>query len=134
MVKHTMSDYMLNDNDMICQVHNKKMTEGKYGWYCKTPVVKNPDGSVEKWCDYKVPTDSTPSKQSKPSTAQPRASQGQPDWDAIGQAKAATLLWAAILPKCIENTTLDWNDVRGFVDSALAHIQDIQEGKNKPPF
>lgn len=33
----------------ICPKHNKPMTKGKWGWYCRTPDTDAPKG----WCTYK---------------------------------------------------------------------------------
>lgn len=39
---------------MNCQVHNKEMKYNKkFGWSCPTPVEKDQQGNVLKWCDFK---------------------------------------------------------------------------------
>lgn len=33
----------------VCPIHKKQMTQGKWGWYCKTPDPSKPKG----WCTYR---------------------------------------------------------------------------------
>jgi len=38
---------------MRCAIHSKEMKVGSRGnYFCPTPIEKNPDGSVAKWCKY----------------------------------------------------------------------------------
>lgn len=39
-----------NGDSPVCPKHNKTMTQGQWGWYCKTKDDSAPKG----WCNYKV--------------------------------------------------------------------------------
>ena len=36
----------------VCKIHDKEMTKGKYGWYCKTPTGEDSKGKTM-WCKFK---------------------------------------------------------------------------------
>jgi len=39
-----------NGDSPVCPKHNKAMTQGQWGWYCKTKDDSAPKG----WCNYKI--------------------------------------------------------------------------------
>jgi len=53
------------DGVPICPHHNKSMKQRKSGhWYCSTPIEKDDDDKVTKWCDYQPPKGPTAEDQS----------------------------------------------------------------------
>lgn len=38
---------------MNCEIHNKPMKQNRKGWYCSTPIEKDANGNVTRWCEYK---------------------------------------------------------------------------------
>lgn len=100
---------------MICGIHNKEMKQNKKGWYCSTPIEKNPDGTVAKWCDFK-PTNLAQGITSQSfSESLGQESKKKVDWDAKDRLsaaqtamKAAAEVYAALAPlSMLEEQTLE---------------------------
>ena len=128
-------------NNPICAYHNKEMVlkTGPYGqfWSCGTRMQ---DGA---WCKYRPQEQyMTPQAPQTPQTQPSRIIQGVPpppstikgetDWNAIGLAKASSLLWAAILPYMLEHDQ-EWGRAKDAIHFALTDIEFIQTGHEALP-
>ena len=70
------------DGTPICPDHDKPMKQRANGhWYCATPVEKDDDDKVTKWCKYQPPKGPTPEEESLLKSEPPE--QGDPNPGAV---------------------------------------------------
>lgn len=75
----------------ICPIHNKAMRQNRFGWSCATPVEKDMNGGVLKWCDYK------PTKETKPEPMETREKIPQRDYENEARGKCRSLIVQALI-------------------------------------